>query len=365
MPRSRPLLGLAFAALLLGAAELGCRLLPAPQAAPVRAIRLVPHPTRIWTLGETTQTVNGSPVYRLDQHGMRAPLKEGHDAAPLVLTVGDSSIFGDGLAAGETLHDQLQSALVRAGRPARVRTVAVPGYSTVQSRIVLDEIGWAMQPDLLILANMWSDCSQDLWRDEEMLALMNGPAARLERLLKGSALFGALRGGVNRALGRPTSWHIGWPRPGDTGQRRVPVARYAELLGEVLDQAAARNVGVVFLTLADRNAAASQQDAPSCGPYVDIQRQLARSRRLPIVDAREAYRGSGLPVDHLLWDELHPAVPGVQALTRGLVSVLERAGWPQKRLVPGPAGPLTVPPDPDDGRGQPHPASVQREIATQ
>ena len=91
--------------------------------------------------------------FRISPDGLRVPAVEAPADAPLVVTLGGSSIFGDGVDDGDTIHDVMAAALRDAGCPTRVRTLALPGYSTLQTRILLDEIGWAMDPHLLVLGN--------------------------------------------------------------------------------------------------------------------------------------------------------------------------------------------------------------------
>ena len=51
--------------------------------------------------------------------------------APIVTMLGDSITAGYGLAAADALPAQLQLALARIGRPARVRGAGVSGDTTV------------------------------------------------------------------------------------------------------------------------------------------------------------------------------------------------------------------------------------------
>jgi hypothetical protein len=57
--------------------------------------------------------------------------------APLVAILGDSFAWGWGVEQGETVADHLQDAL---GARARVESFALPGYSTGQQRLELEEI---------------------------------------------------------------------------------------------------------------------------------------------------------------------------------------------------------------------------------
>ena len=205
--RARPLLGILAALAVLGILEVAARAVPLPPSG--KGIPLRPHPTRIWTLVPEAEAP--SLGVRVSSEGLRLPAVEGPPEAPLILTLGDSSIFGDGVRDGETIHDTLASGLERHGCPTRVRTLAVPGYSTFQTRVVLDEIGWAMDPALVVVGNLWSDSKFEVMQDDDLAASLRRPAARVEWMLGRSALFMRLRAWINVALGRPPTRIVAWP----------------------------------------------------------------------------------------------------------------------------------------------------------
>lgn len=358
----RRLAALAVGVALLALAEGVARLVPGPSAA-ARGIVLVAHPRRIWTLGEPVEERGRPPFYRLTPEGFRRPAVDGPADAPLVLTTGDSSVFGDGIPDGATIHDRLQETLSRRGVPARVGTIAVPGHSTLQTRASLAEAGWDLHPDVLVVGNLWSDSNLDAFRDADLLAAAGAPLARAEALLSGSALFRHLRGAVNGALGRPRARKITWPTPGATGVRRVPLADYARGLEAILDEARARDVGVVVLTLANvpvlREGVRLDQE---WAPYFTVQAAVAEARRVPRVMAAPLFRASRLSSEALFRDQLHPTEQGAALLAEGVAAALITAGWPARRPVPAEAPPVTVPADPFGGDDVSTKPSVQRDL---
>ncbi len=359
MTRRRRLVALAFAAMVLLFVEGLARLVPEPVPE-ARGIVLLPHPSRGWTLGAPA----GDGPYRLDRDGLRAPARPGPADAPRVLTTGDSSIFGDGLADGQALHDVLAKELSRARREADVATLAVPGHSTLQTRVVLDEVGWARDPDLLVIANLWSDGNLDAFHDAELLAALSSPAARLERLLGHSALFRLLRRGLNSALGRSAFTRVTWPRPGMEGVRRVPLEDYAAALDGMLEDARARGVGALVLGLADREIIErGLTDGHPFAPYLATQRAVADSRGVAWVDGGAAYQASGRGWDELLrGDGLHPTAAGIGELARAVADRLVTEGWPGEALLPGTSGAVSLPEDRSSGTARPLGHSVQLDI---
>jgi hypothetical protein len=363
MTRRKRLLALAFAAMVLLFLEGLARLVPEPVPE-ARGIVLVPHPTRGWTLAPPQGGLDARGPYQLDDDGMRLPARPGPADAPRVLTTGDSSIFGDGLSDGEALHDALARELDHAGISADVATVAVPGYSTLQTAAVLDELGWAREPALLVIGNLWSDGNLDVFRDADLLAALSSPWARAERILGNSALFRQLRRVLNLALGRSAFTRVTWPRPGMAGVRRVPLADYAKALDTLLAEARERGVGALVLGLADREMIErGLEDDHLFAPYVAAQRAVAGSRGVPWVEGGAAYRASARPWDELLrGDGLHPTRAGIGELARAVADRLAAEGWPGNRLIPGEAASLDLPDDPRATGHNPVQHSVQLDI---
>jgi len=340
------LLGLVVGLAILVGVEILARALPEP--APPQGIALQPHFTRIWALTDPESALRMG--FRVSADGLRLSQSPGPADAPLILTTGDSSIFGDGIPDGQTLHDTLGRALTEAGVPARVGTLAIPGYSTLQTRIVLDEVGWRMNPSLLVVGNLWSDCKLDTFRDADLLARLRSPAARMEALAGHLALFRQIRGRLNTARGKPATHVISWPTTGsEVGLRRVPVADYTRNLEAILDDARRRDVGVVFLRLTNRDLLSwGMRPQDSWTPYFAVQDAVAAAHGVPTVNAGEVFAGQDPNL--VLRDTLHPTAEGDARLGRALAALLVANGWPSNRLVPSEGPPVTVPADGFDGR---------------
>ncbi|HNC97754.1 MAG TPA: SGNH/GDSL hydrolase family protein [Myxococcota bacterium] len=349
----RPIYGVAFALGLLGLLEGAMRLFPEPRAPELVVFQ--PHPTRIWAL-EEGEDMAAMVRVRIDADGLRLPARPGKEGAPVILTVGDSSIFGHGVPDGETLHDQLQQQLDDGGLPTRVLCGAVPGYSTLQSERLLEEVGWARNPKLLVVANLWSDNNIDGFTDAALMSALQSPAANLERLLSHSALFRQTRLQLNSLLGRPTRWKVSWPTASQQGVRRVPLPDYAQALGRIFAAARSRQVGVVVVALSntwlfahDRNAATSWK------PYFEAQKRVADAWQVPYLDSLPALQATGQPAEALFVDALHPSGQGHAVIAKLIADLLLKKGWPEL-----PVPPDTLPALPaDPGGGQLEPDSLQ------
>lgn len=327
--------------------EGGARLVPArwtdasAVASGVQGTAMLPDPHRIFRFPAGAVRLADTPAL-VDSDGLRISAVQGPADAPLIFTLGDSSIFGHGVRDGDTLHDQLQAKLTRAGKPVRVRCGGSPGYSTVQALAVLDEVGWPSKPSLLVVAPMWSDSRLDRYRDAEVIERGS--------VLDYSAFFKLLRWGVRTANGQPTAWKVAWPTPSDAGVRRVPLSEYREHLDAILTQARAHNAGVVMLGLPHASwVAEGNTHSGSSAPYIDVLRSVAEARHVPYVDGTDTFvrLGAGRT---LFIDRLHPTGDGQTLLAQAITDVLLTSDWPSNALVPeGGTTATPLPADPYDG----------------
>lgn len=328
---ARLALALGSVLVLLGGVELLARTLWHPDQQPVSGYGLPAHRTRLW--GLPPGAVLGSPQapIRIDAQGLRAVQQTG---APLrALTLGDSNIFGHELADGDTLHAALRAELLRAGLDVDVLCGGVPGYSILQSLRLLDEVGWALKPDLLVVGNLLSDSTAERFEDQDLLAALHRPGRQAtDSLLRRSAALRWLS-----LWWRPLSnaeRNITWLRtPGVVERARVPVSTYTQALETLADRAASRGVGVIFLELATADAMHGEPDGQD---WRLAMRAVATQRGIPHVLGVAALRTAGLDVDTALLDPVHANPAGQRAYAQALADALVSAGWPEQDLVPRP-----------------------------
>lgn len=314
--------------LLVGGAEGLARLVGAPEEPPAGEDYQMPvHPTRLWAPRPNATMGQGDRAIRINAQGLRElPLS----GAPLrILTLGDSNIFGHDLADADTLQLRLRDALARRGVQADVLCGGVPGYSSEQSRALLNELGWSLEPDLILIANLLSDSTHEHFHDRDWIAQLQAPHSRLDEVLRASAAWAWLR----RSLVRESriERRIRWIRePNLRSAERVSLAEYQENLRAMLGEAAARGVGGAIFQLATTDRYAGHPDAPD---YVAAQRAIATEARVPIVDAVEVLRAAGLPADRAFIDPVHASGEANGLYAEALADALVRAGWPQERLI--------------------------------
>ncbi|MFZ5481682.1 MAG: SGNH/GDSL hydrolase family protein [Myxococcota bacterium] len=322
-------------------AEGGARMLgpevPAWQGTDSGGVVMVGHPTRLWGMGPGERQ-NAGTTATISKLGIRGdvpalPRPKGRER---VIVLGDSSFFGHGVPDDATIAVQLGGLLRADGLDVDTVNAGIPGYSTEQMRLLLEEVGWGLEPTLLLVANLWSDNNFDHFRDADLLrtqrAFNGNPLAR-------SAFFQLLAGAIDRMRGGDGGRIVTWTRKSEwpkDGQRRVPLQRYAENLDATIRDARARGVGVALLAPTNKDMAGGTV-APdvSWGPYFDAQAKVAAHHGVPRVETlpalQEAAASAG--VEALFVDEMHPSAVGAGAIAAAIRAQLAAAGWPKERLL--------------------------------
>ncbi len=318
---------------LLALVEIGVRIVwdPPESALAADGILMEANPTRIWSLPEGDHVGFGA-SYSVDAQGLRRVNTTG--ARFKVLTTGDSSIFGHGLEDADTLHASLAQAFVDRGVSVDVYCGGVPGYSSEQTLVMLEEAGWPMEPDLLVVGNLWSDNDIRFFSDREWLDQLEAPAYSLGRLLEASHAFRLAR----RTAEPPADEElpVGWVRdPYATGHRRVPLTDYARNVDTILLQAAQRGVSVVMLSPCNRILSDPTWDRPTAwGDYFEAMQRVADRRGVPIVSACQLLQSVGISADDAFLDEMHPTGITNRLYARAIGNVLARGGWPFNPILP-------------------------------
>ncbi len=299
------------------------------HTAPPGDDNLPSHPTRLWVLPESTTMLVGPHQVQTAENGLRfVPLT---GAEHRILTLGDSNIFGYDLGHPDTLHGRLQQTFEQWGMHVDVLCGGVFGYSTVQSLALLQEVGFGMEPDLLVVGNLLSDEYPDALTDLERIAGRETAWSRFEwtflrwsvgwkfvrlRFLESEAAEHVIRGAVGR---------LGQADP------RVPVADYEANLVQICELAAERDVGVVFYQPPTHDRMTGRIEDSE---HVLAQRRAAERCGVPLVVGLAALKLDEIPIDQAFLDDVHATAVTNQAVARHLARVLTEAGWPEQRLVP-------------------------------
>ncbi len=241
-----------------------------------------------------------------------APLGPGQ--RPRLVATGDSSVYGWGVAEDARFVD-----VAAADLDMEPWAAAVPGYSSLQTLHWLQLRGDRIAPDVLVIANLWSDHSVERWVDSELLA-----APPASQPLSWSALVRVLRYQLAVRRGARADRRIHWQRAGEPprdGPPRVSLDEYRDNLEAIAAWGEERGAVVIMLPFAHPCDVADCSVPDSFEGYRQVQRSLGR----PVVEGRDVVVASGLPVDALWLDGVHPTAEGHRLLGAALAAAVGEA----------------------------------------
>jgi len=276
------------------------------------------------------------------------------EGLPRVVVLGDSCVYGAGVDVHESLPERIAAALETRGLGAesvQVLGLGVPGYSTAQIALLLDEVLASLRPDGIVLyPAAWNDQAPALRApDAVLLAELADPGA-WAWLARRSRLAAALE----RALERVPRDEVmaGW-RAGDPplGWRVSPdelEANVARMLRACAASAAGRAgppMPVVVMSAA--HPSATRADHPRLARDAERVRHTARevgatlaaSIALTVLDAHARLDATGRDERHHFVDYVHPSPPALATLAEPIADALAAALSGRPRA---PAGGLRV-----------------------
>jgi len=230
-----------------------------------------------------------------------------------VLVMGDSSIFGHGVALADTFAKTLERGL-QAARPDRVVRVVnggVSGYSSLQGRIWFHRLVGRVQPDVVVLGFYFSDFVPDVMPDRRRVP-PGFFSSSLLRLLARSNLYQFLRDEVAAGAARRAD-----ASHGTTLVPRVSAAEYQANMAAMLDEATAAGAHGMLLLLVGRATPVPAVQRP----YREAMRTLAAARGIPLVDM-EAPFAAVADRPPLFVDAIHPSAAGHRRVARALQDAL-------------------------------------------
>ena len=300
------------------------------------------HPTRLWGMAPGADIMNAEgTTASVNALGFRGPMPEQPKPSgrTRIVTTGDSSFFGFGVNDEEVFSYRLQSQLSAKGMDVDVMNMGIGGYTIVQHKIFLEEEGWNLQPDLLVLANVWSDNTWDTFHDEDLIRSNRFAAANpLTRSALVKLVAGWWYGRFGSEATKVVVWNAadGWPTD---KVRRVPLKRWFAIHEEILLESARRGVGVVLVK--PTNSFLLSEDhvgpAPAWTPYFESIDHLGEHFQVPVLDVTAVYKAAmdgGVAATDLLWDKMHPTALGHQVLADAMERLLADAGWSGRGLNP-------------------------------
>lgn len=260
-----------------------------------------------------------------NEDGLRtAYRREGAPGVFTVVILGDSKIFGWGVENEQSEPAFLESALreLRPGTFTRVINAGMPGYSTVQSAILFQEIAVNYNPGLVVLEVSGHNVRQANKTDRQSYDV-SGASEATWWLSNHSRLYRELRRFVLKrfppeALADHPKLEMGAPTDGREDDVRVPVSDFKEVLESMVALGEERGfqVAVVF----------PPEYAVAPTRYEELLREMQEDGKLSLVDYGTAFRNAGGASMVLADDPGHFTPQGNYMAGYALASALINAG---------------------------------------
>ncbi len=281
---------------LLLSLEVAGRLLPTPEV----PIVLPAHPTRGWTLPVSASfTFAGVPATS-NSLGLRSPEPQ-ENPTLRILSLGDSTVFGHGVADGHTFSDVLAA---RTG--ADVQNAGVPGYTCRQSADRYREVVDALDPDILLIYSMHND-ARVIRADESWLGAAVAHPIGVIRLASAAAT---------------------WVRI-QRGSSRMSIPEFQHCLKGLIAAQLARGGKTLLLTPisnADFDPSVDLSKQEGVGPFYGAIRQVAEQTDTLHLDLTDRRWSNKKEVGDLMLDEVHPTSFGHRLLARWIHAGLLSGG---------------------------------------
>jgi lysophospholipase L1-like esterase len=257
----------------------------------------------------------------INQLGTRNPeLGAKHPGTLRMITLGDSSVYGvmveDAEVFSAVAARDLQHAL---GQQVEAINGGVPGYSSEQARRLFTYRLAKLQPDIVVIATLWSDSQPGPAPD----AMRFGSEGNhVQTMLRWSNTYRLLEGLL---LGWRPAPQVGWTLTEGEDGRRVPIQAYRNNLDTLAQLAKAAGAVPVFLILpCDRDLGPTDLEAPR--PAYRVAMRAAADRQGGVLVETPAHF-AGKSADHF-FDDVHPTAKGHaivgRLLAKGIGSRIKR-----------------------------------------
>lgn len=255
-----------------------------------------PHPFLLWDLPPGETLVNGQSI-EVNNVGARGPAVQltKADHARRILFLGDSVAFGESLDLDDTFSIKCIDALGGARVGIEGVLMAVPDYTVLQHRNLMNMRGWKLNPDLLVITGPGIEMSVSRYVDKEVISHFRSAdptRARLEQF----AIFRVLDQLVRVKNGKPAAQRQQVFKSGvhtnQAGRPRVGTNLFASTLELLAAEAIDRDVEVVFIILplpADLN---NGHLTDRVHLYRNAMLNVADRLGIPVVDGPSVFKNS-------------------------------------------------------------------------
>lgn len=262
-----------------------------------------PHPFLLWELPPGETLVNGQSIH-VNSVGARgpevAPAKE--DNARRILFLGDNVAFGEGVEREDTFGMNCLDSLDGDRVGIEGILMAVPDYTVIQHRNLMNMRGWDLKPDLLVVTGPGIEMSVTRYVDEDVISNFRSTdptRARLEEFALFRVLDQSLRIKHGQTATRRQQVFKSGLHANQAGMPRVGTNVFASTLDLLASEAIERDVEVIFVILplpADLN---DSQPTDRVTLYREAMLSVADRLGIPVVDGPSVFKNSDRSAEQL------------------------------------------------------------------
>jgi hypothetical protein len=256
-----------------------------------------PHPYLLWDLPPGDTEVNGHSVH-INAVGSRGP--DTTWAKPTgtrrVLALGDGVVFGEGVQRDSSFVVDAVNALGGTRVGVETLLLAVPGYSILQQRNLMDLRGWTLEPNVLIINGPGIDMGVAPYVDEDILTPVRSRdtrRAKLEQLASFRILNHHMQVTGGQTAQKRSQVFTGKQNLNKIGRPRVGVNAYARHLDAITASAIERGIGVVYVIYPVPEDLNDSHMTERVSLYRSAMIDVARRNGVSVVDGPEVFKKSG------------------------------------------------------------------------
>lgn len=299
-------------------------------------LALEPDPELLWKLtpGEGQKF---DALVRVNSLGMRGA--ELTNPKPVdhfrILFLGDSSVFGHGVPESGAFPWLIKQILdTKSGQKIEIANAAVPGYSSMQCRILFERLKDSIKPDAVVLAPIWSDMMILKWKDKESLGNSGGISHRTQRILNKSAaaqfvfqLVLASKGIKDKRRLVLNSIFRYMPDSSPDSTRRVEPAEHRQNLSGIVTAAKESGIEVLLMVLPGKDDPNNPQS--DVVKYRDNYKTVAGKNKVPLLNLPAIFSDIRSRSDaDLFIDDVHPNHKGHRVIAQNAAEII--ATWFEK-----------------------------------
>ena len=268
-----------------------------------------------------------------------------------ILSLGGSIAFGEGVARRDTYTADAVRDLGGERVGLEALTMAVPQYTALQTRNLMDMRGWSLDPDLILIAGPGAELDVSAYEDEVVTSVYRG-LTDTHREMESFAIFRILDHWVRVKNGPKTQARdrvFGQQQGINPDQRpRLGTNAYARHLDAIVQAAREQEVEIIFIIAPLPTDLDEKQAAPKPTLYRDAMRHVASRNGVKVVDGPAIFQASARSEAALFQDDGKLSVQGHRTLSYALSRTLKpwMRGRPLKAKATGePLAQLTEPGD--------------------